>query len=279
MEKEGRRNILWNNFSSHHAFTTGRHQRQNDTNFGNKIRPKGPSQTLKVNIYAAHTFYTHRRKIEPFFKRYLKFVYFLTFSFLFFSAHSNRANWTWKTLPLWMMLSHAWMSTVITTCKKVIRVNPLNLKSFLKIPPKNQPLNQKPKILLHLLHLKMIRMIWRNMLKSRMFTVWMASLDPLGPIQPFSILPMMAPHQHPSPTVRRDIDVIKDQVHIRLLFCFILKTPLFLSCVIFCFVFVLSFWPLLFECVFSAFVALFFFKFAIRELSGVYWLGNLEGFF
>lgn len=50
MEKEGRRNILWNNFSSHHAFTTGRHPRQNDSSFGNKIRPKGPSQTLKVNI-------------------------------------------------------------------------------------------------------------------------------------------------------------------------------------------------------------------------------------
>lgn len=47
-ENEGRRNILWNNFGSHHAFTTGRHQRQSDTNFGNKIRPKGPSQTLKV---------------------------------------------------------------------------------------------------------------------------------------------------------------------------------------------------------------------------------------
>ncbi|XP_055303730.1 rho GTPase-activating protein 190 isoform X26 [Sitodiplosis mosellana] len=46
-EKEGRRNILWNNFSSHHAFTTGRHPRQSDTNFGNKVRPKGPSQTLK----------------------------------------------------------------------------------------------------------------------------------------------------------------------------------------------------------------------------------------
>lgn len=46
-EKESRRNILWNNFGSH-AFTTGRHQRHNDTNFGNKIRPKGPSQTLKV---------------------------------------------------------------------------------------------------------------------------------------------------------------------------------------------------------------------------------------
>lgn len=48
-EKEGRRNILWNNFGSHHAFTTGRHQRQNDANFGSsKVRPKGPSQTLKV---------------------------------------------------------------------------------------------------------------------------------------------------------------------------------------------------------------------------------------
>lgn len=53
MEKESRRNILWNNFSSHHAFTTGRHQRQNDPNFVNKIRPKGPSQTLKVNVSAS----------------------------------------------------------------------------------------------------------------------------------------------------------------------------------------------------------------------------------
>lgn len=43
----GRRNILWNNFGSHHAFTTGR-QRASETNFGNKVRPKGPSQTLKV---------------------------------------------------------------------------------------------------------------------------------------------------------------------------------------------------------------------------------------
>lgn len=42
-----RRNILWNNFGSHHAFTTGR-QRASETNFGNKVRPKGPSQTLKV---------------------------------------------------------------------------------------------------------------------------------------------------------------------------------------------------------------------------------------
>ncbi|XP_037919567.1 rho GTPase-activating protein 190 isoform X4 [Hermetia illucens] len=41
-----RRNIIWNNFgSNHHAFTTGR--RQNETNFGNRVRPKGPSQTLK----------------------------------------------------------------------------------------------------------------------------------------------------------------------------------------------------------------------------------------
>lgn len=43
-----RRNILWNNFGSHHAFTTGR-QRMTETNFGNKVRPKGPSQTLKVS--------------------------------------------------------------------------------------------------------------------------------------------------------------------------------------------------------------------------------------
>lgn len=47
-EKESRRNILWNNFGSHHAFTTGRHQRPTDPNFGSKVRPKGPSQTLKV---------------------------------------------------------------------------------------------------------------------------------------------------------------------------------------------------------------------------------------
>lgn len=50
-EKESRRNILWNNFGSHHAFTTGRHQRQSDANFGNKVRPKGPSQTLKVSFF------------------------------------------------------------------------------------------------------------------------------------------------------------------------------------------------------------------------------------
>lgn len=44
-----RRNIIWNNFgSNHHAFTTGR--RQNETNFGNRVRPKGPSQTLKVAL-------------------------------------------------------------------------------------------------------------------------------------------------------------------------------------------------------------------------------------
>ncbi|XP_055914645.1 rho GTPase-activating protein 190 isoform X9 [Eupeodes corollae] len=42
-----RRNTIWNNFSgsNHHAFTTGR--RQNESSFANKIRPKGPSQTLK----------------------------------------------------------------------------------------------------------------------------------------------------------------------------------------------------------------------------------------
>lgn len=45
----GKRNILWNNFGSHHAFTTGRQRTANETNFGGgKIRPKGPSQTLKV---------------------------------------------------------------------------------------------------------------------------------------------------------------------------------------------------------------------------------------
>lgn len=49
VENDGRRNVLWNNFSSNHAFTTGRQQRQNDVNFGGKVRPKGPSQTLKVN--------------------------------------------------------------------------------------------------------------------------------------------------------------------------------------------------------------------------------------
>lgn len=48
VENDGRRNVLWNNFSSNHAFTTGRQQRQNDVNFGGKVRPKGPSQTLKV---------------------------------------------------------------------------------------------------------------------------------------------------------------------------------------------------------------------------------------
>lgn len=51
-ENDGRRNVLWNNFSSNHAFTTGRQQRQNDVNFGGKVRPKGPSQTLKVFKYS-----------------------------------------------------------------------------------------------------------------------------------------------------------------------------------------------------------------------------------
>lgn len=48
----GRRSLLWNNFGSHHAFTTGRahhQQRGADSNSANKIRPKGPSQTLKVS--------------------------------------------------------------------------------------------------------------------------------------------------------------------------------------------------------------------------------------
>uniref|UniRef100_A0A7G3AVT8 Putative rho gtpase-activating protein 5 n=1 Tax=Lutzomyia longipalpis TaxID=7200 RepID=A0A7G3AVT8_LUTLO len=41
-----KRNVLWNNFGAHHAFTTGRRQNESST-FGNKVRPKGPSQTLK----------------------------------------------------------------------------------------------------------------------------------------------------------------------------------------------------------------------------------------
>lgn len=36
---------LWKNVNTHHAFTTGR--RPNQTSFAKKIRPKGPSQTLK----------------------------------------------------------------------------------------------------------------------------------------------------------------------------------------------------------------------------------------
>lgn len=44
-----RRNVVWNNFSGNHAFTTGR--QRNDNSFGNKIRPKGPSQTLKVSFF------------------------------------------------------------------------------------------------------------------------------------------------------------------------------------------------------------------------------------
>ncbi|XP_055713098.1 rho GTPase-activating protein 190 isoform X4 [Phlebotomus papatasi] len=42
----GKRSVLWNNFGAHHAFTTGRRQNESST-FGNKVRPKGPSQTLK----------------------------------------------------------------------------------------------------------------------------------------------------------------------------------------------------------------------------------------
>lgn len=49
-ECDNRRNVLWNNFSSHHAFTTGRQPRPGDANFGSKVRPKGPSQTLKVSL-------------------------------------------------------------------------------------------------------------------------------------------------------------------------------------------------------------------------------------
>lgn len=135
----------------------------------------------------------------------------------FFLVYSNPASWTWKTLPLLMMLWPAWMSTVITTCKKVIKVA---IKSFLEILPKSPHLNQKPKPLLPLLHLKTIRMIWRNTHKSKTSTVWMALLVQPDPTRLFSISPMMA-HQHPRPTVRRDIDVIKDQVHISLLFLFI----------------------------------------------------------
>uniref|UniRef100_A0A182S9R8 PG2 pseudoGTPase domain-containing protein n=1 Tax=Anopheles maculatus TaxID=74869 RepID=A0A182S9R8_9DIPT len=36
---------LWKNMNAHHAFTTGR--RPNQSSFAKKIRPKGPSQTLK----------------------------------------------------------------------------------------------------------------------------------------------------------------------------------------------------------------------------------------
>ena len=44
------KNSIWNNFGggSTHAYTTGR--RHIDSNL-NKIRPKGPSQTLKVIVY------------------------------------------------------------------------------------------------------------------------------------------------------------------------------------------------------------------------------------
>ncbi|XP_055390265.1 rho GTPase-activating protein 190 isoform X3 [Condylostylus longicornis] len=42
-----RSNIIWNNFggANHHAFTTGR--QRSESSFVNKVRPKGPSQTLK----------------------------------------------------------------------------------------------------------------------------------------------------------------------------------------------------------------------------------------
>lgn len=106
------------------------------------------------------------------------------------------------------------MSTVITICKKVIKVVVVKIKSFQKLPqPKNQThLNPNQNTLLPLLRLKTIRTIWRNMHKSKMSMDWTVSLDP------HSISAMMAPQhqQHPSPTVRRDIVVIKDQVHIHL---------------------------------------------------------------
>lgn len=47
-EMAGKRNVIWNNFSSHHAFTTGR--QRSEAGFGGKGRPKGPSQTLKVSL-------------------------------------------------------------------------------------------------------------------------------------------------------------------------------------------------------------------------------------
>lgn len=117
-----------------------------------------------------------------------------------------------------MMHSLAWMSIVITICKKVIKVLVVKIKYFQKIlQPKNQThLNQKPNTLLPLLHPKMIRTIWRNMLKSKMSMDWTVSLDPHA-----ASATMAHPHQqHPSPTVRRDIVVIKDKVHIISLFRF-----------------------------------------------------------
>lgn len=95
MEKEGRRNILWNNFSSHHAFTTGRHQRQTDSNFGNKIRPKGPSQTLKVNICATHPIhtYTHACAFRMYFVLiFLQLPFHSKFGFLFRSQQPGKLN-------------------------------------------------------------------------------------------------------------------------------------------------------------------------------------------
>lgn len=63
-EMGSKRNVVWNNFSSHHAFTTGR--RQNETNsFGNKVRPKGPSQTLKVDVLCTHS-QTHLKNFKNF---------------------------------------------------------------------------------------------------------------------------------------------------------------------------------------------------------------------
>lgn len=51
----GKRNVIWNNFSSHHAFTTGR--QRSEAGFGGKGRPKGPSQTLKVGFF----YFAHKR--------------------------------------------------------------------------------------------------------------------------------------------------------------------------------------------------------------------------
>lgn len=61
-KNDGRRNVnknsIWNNFGgSTHAYTTGR--RHIDSNL-NKIRPKGPSQTLKV------CFCNMKNKIKPY---------------------------------------------------------------------------------------------------------------------------------------------------------------------------------------------------------------------
>lgn len=55
LQQQGKRNVIWNNFSSHHAFTTGRSRQTHDINsFGGKVRPKGPSQTLKVRYHPQH---------------------------------------------------------------------------------------------------------------------------------------------------------------------------------------------------------------------------------